>query len=69
MNKARQDYYSDLISNNSNDLNHLFKVNKNLLNITSTPVLPPHEDKQQLAHEMGAFLIRKINCWYPFRSR
>ena len=60
MNKARQDYYSDLISNNSNDLNHLFKVSKNLLNIASTPVLPPHEDKQQLANAMGAFFIRKI---------
>ena len=60
MNKARQDYYSDLISNNSNDLKHLFKVSKNLLNIASTPVLPPHEHKQQLANEMGAFFIRKI---------
>ena len=60
MNKARQDYYSDLISNNSNDLKHLFKVSKNLLNIASTPVLPLHEDKQQLANEMGAFFIRKI---------
>ena len=60
MNKARQDYYSDLISNNSNDLKHLFKVSKNLLNIASAPVLPPHEDKEQLANEMGAFFIRKI---------
>ena len=60
MNKAWQDYYSDLISNNSNDLHHLFKVSKNLLNIASTPVLPLHEDKQQLANEMGAFFIRKI---------
>ncbi|KAK2572678.1 hypothetical protein P5673_001657, partial [Acropora cervicornis] len=49
MNKARQDYYSDLISSIDNDLGHLFKVSKNLLNITSTLVLPPHEDKQQLA--------------------
>ena len=46
MNKARQDYYSDLICSNDNDLRHLFKVSKNLLNITSTLVLPPHEDKQ-----------------------
>ena len=38
MNKARQDYYSDLIFSNDNDLRHLFKVSKNLLNITSTPV-------------------------------
>ena len=60
MNKARQDYYSDVISNNSNDLKHLFKVSKNLLNIASTRVLPPHEDKPQLANEMGAFFIRKI---------
>ena len=60
MNKARQDYYSDLISNNRNDLKHLFKVSKNLLNIASTPVLPLHEDKQQLANEMGTFFIRKI---------
>ena len=36
MNKARQDYYSDLFSNNSDDLNHLFKVSKNLLNIASS---------------------------------
>ena len=57
MNKARQDYYSGLISSNGNDL---FKVSKNLLNITSTPVLPPHEDKQQLANEMGTFFNRKI---------
>ena len=60
MNKAWQDYYSDLISSNGNDLRHLFKVSKNLLNITSTPVLPPHEDKQQLANEMGTFFNRKI---------
>ena len=60
MNKARQDYYSDLISNNGNDLKHLFKVSKYLLNIASTPVLPPHEDKQQLANELGTFFIRKI---------
>ena len=60
MNKARQDYYSDLISNNGNDLKHLFKVSKYLLNIPSTPVLPPHEDKQQLRNELGTFFIRKI---------
>ena len=60
MNKARQDYYSDLISNNGNDLKHLFEVSKYLLNIASTPVLPLHEDKQQLADEMGTFFIRKI---------
>ena len=36
MNKARQDYYSDLISNASNDLKHLFKVSKNLLNMASS---------------------------------
>ena len=57
---ARQDYYSGLISSNGNDLRHLFKVSKNLLNITSTPVLPQHEDKQQLANEMGTFFNRKI---------
>ena len=65
MNKARQDYYSDLISNNSNDLKHLFKVSKNLLNIASTPVLPPHEDKQQLANEMGAFFIGRLLTFVP----
>ena len=60
MNKARQDYCSDIISNNSNDLKRLFKVSKNLLNIASTPVFPPHEGKKQLAKEMVAFFIRKI---------
>ena len=60
MNKARQDYYSDLISNNGNDLKYLFKVSKYLLNIASTLVLPPNEDKQQLANELGTFFIGKI---------
>lgn len=60
MNKARQDYYSDLISNNGNDIKHLFKVSKYLSNIASTPILPPHEDKQQLANELGTFFFRKI---------
>ena len=60
MNKARQGYYSDLIFSTGNNLRHLFKVSKNLLNITSTPVLPPHEDKPQLANEMGTFFNRKI---------
>ena len=60
MKKARQDYYSDLVSNNSNDLHRLFKVSKNLLNIATTPVFPSHKDKQQLANEMGAFFIRKV---------
>ena len=46
MNKARQDYYRDLISNDGNDLKHLFKVSNYLLNIASTPILPLHEDKQ-----------------------
>ena len=65
MNKARHDCYSDLISNNSNDLKHLFKVRKNLLNIASTPVLPPHEDKQQLGNEMGAFFIGRLLTFVP----
>ena len=60
MNKARQEYYSDLIFNNSNDLKYLCKLSKNLLNIASTPVLPWQEDKQQLANEMGTFFIRKF---------
>ena len=65
MNKARHDCYSDLISNNSNDLKHLFTVRKNLLNIASTPVLPPHEDKQQLGNEMGAFFIGRLLTFVP----
>ena len=60
MNKARRDYYSNLIAENSYDQKHLFKVSKKLLNITSTPILPPHEDKQKLANEMGMFFVKKI---------
>ena len=65
MNKARQHYYSELISNDSNDLKHLLKVSKNLLNIASIPVLPPHEAKQQLANEMGAFLLGRLLISVP----
>ena len=60
MNEARRVYYSTLIAENSHDQKHLFKVSKKLLNITGIPVLPPHEDKQKLANEMGTFLIKKI---------
>ena len=59
MNEARRVYYSILIAENSHDQKHLFKVRKKLLNITGTPVLPPHEDKQKLANEMGMFFIKK----------
>ena len=43
-----------------NDLKYLFKVSKYLLNIASTPVLPPQEDKQQLSNKFGTFFMRKI---------
>ena len=59
MNEARWVYYSTLIAENSHDQKHLFKVSKKLLNITGTLVLPPHEDKQKLANEMGMFFIKK----------
>ena len=59
MNEARRVYYIILIAENSHDQKHLFKVSKKLLNITGTPVLPPHEDKQKLANEMGMFFIKK----------
>ena len=61
MNEARQVYYSTLIAENSHDKKHLFKVSKKLLNITGSPVLPLHEDKQKLANEMGMFFIKKID--------
>ena len=40
--------------------NTFFKVRKYLTNIASSPVFPPHEDKQQLLNEMGTFFTRKI---------
>ena len=59
MNEARRVYYIILIAENSHDQKHMFKVSKKLLNITGTPVLPPHEDKQKLANEMGMLFIKK----------
>ena len=58
MNEARRVYYCTLIAENSHDQKHMFKVSKKLLNITGTPVLPRHEDKQKLAYEMGMFFIK-----------
>ena len=60
MNEARRVYYSTLIAENSRDKKYLFKVSKKVLNITGTPVLPPHEEKQKLANEMGMIFIKKI---------
>ena len=58
MNEARRVYYIILITENSHDQKHMFKVSKKLLNITGTPVLPRHEDKQKLAYEMGMFFMK-----------
>ena len=58
MNEARRVYYCTLIAENSHDQKHMFKVSKKLLNITGTPVLPRHEDKQKLAYEMGMFFMK-----------
>ncbi len=61
MNKARRDYYTNFVNENSNDQRKLFKVSRSLLNLNKTFMLPPHSNDTKLANKMGTFFVQKIS--------
>ena len=60
MNKARREFYTNFIEENSKDQKKLFAASNRLLNRGSADCLPPTIDKAQFAEDIGKFFIQKI---------
>ena len=60
MNKARREFYTNFIEENSGDQKKLFAASNRLLNRGSADCLPPTIDRAQFAEEIGKFFIQKI---------
>ncbi|XP_022791543.1 uncharacterized protein LOC111330846 [Stylophora pistillata] len=61
MNEARSQYYHDFINDNSSNQKKLFAAANTLLNQRKkNTVLPPCDDKLELADRMGSYFVQKI---------
>ena len=59
MNKARREFYTNFIEENSGDQKKLFAASNRLLNRGSADCLPPTIDRAQFAEDIGKFFIQK----------
>ena len=59
-NKARSDYYTNFITENSTDQRRLFRASKSLLNLSKGSGLPLSTNDYQLANDFGKFFAQKI---------
>ena len=62
MNKARREYYSTFMKENSGDQQKLFGAAKSLLGVKDELCFPDHLDKTVLANDIARFFIRKVEC-------
>ena len=60
MNKARREFYTNFIEENSGDQKKLFAASNRLLDRGSADCLPPTIDRAQFAEDFGKFFVRKI---------
>ncbi len=60
MNRARSEFYSNLISENSGNQRKLFSITRKLFNQSNEMVFPPNCNMVSFADDMGTFFIRKI---------
>ena len=60
MNKARREFYTNFIEENSGDQKKLFAASNRLLNRGSADCLPPTIDRAQFAEDIGKFFVQKI---------
>ena len=60
MKKARCEYYSTFINDNSSDQRKLLKANKYLRNLKDDTQFPPHSHAFELANDFGTFFRQKI---------
>ena len=59
-NKARSDYYTNFIIENSTDQRRLFRASKSLLNLSKGSCLPLSTNDYQMANDFGKFFAQKI---------
>ena len=59
-NKARSDYYTNFLTENSTDQRRLFRASKSLLNLSKGSGLPLSTNDYQLANDFGKLFAQKI---------
>ena len=59
-NKARSDYYTTFMTENSTDQRRLFRARNSLLNLSKGSGLPLFTNDYQLANDFGKFFAQKI---------
>ena len=60
MNKARREFYSNFIDENSGDQRKLFRASQRLFNRTVDDGLPPHLDSAAFTNDLGKYFVQKI---------
>ena len=60
MNKARQEFYTQFVEDNSSNKKKLFNAAKKLLGERKQLRFPEHANKAVLANDIGRFFVRKI---------
>ncbi|CAB4020617.1 Hypothetical predicted protein, partial [Paramuricea clavata] len=61
VNRARSEFYSNLISENSGNQRKLFSITRNIFNQSNKMVFPPNfYNMESFVDDMGTFFIRKI---------
>ena len=60
MSKARREFFTNFIEENSKDQKRLFAASNRLLNRGSADCLPPTIDKAQFAEDIRKFFVQKI---------
>ena len=66
MNKARREFYSNFIDENSRDQKKLFRASHHLFNCTMDDGLPPDLDSRTFSNDSGKFFVQKI---YTIRTQ
>ena len=60
MNKARKEFYTNFIEENSYDQRKLFKASKSLLNCKPCNAIPSDIDEKQFAEDIRKFFVQKV---------
>ena len=60
MNKARKEFYSNFIDENSGDQKKLFRASQRLFNRTVDDSLPPNLDSRTFSNDLGKYFRDKI---------
>ena len=60
MNKARRDFYSEFMVENSADQRKLFNAAKKLLGKKDEPLFADYLDKTIIANDIGRYFVRKV---------